>query len=41
MTVLVVLLVEWFVVLKTIPLYLGGSVNIMVASGGMDLYCDL
>jgi hypothetical protein len=33
--------VEWFVVLKTIPPYLGGNVNIMVASGGMNLYCDL
>jgi hypothetical protein len=41
MTVLVLLLVEWYVVLKTIPPYLGGSVNIMVDSGDMTLYCDL
>jgi hypothetical protein len=41
MTVLVLLPIEWSVVLKTIPPSLGGSVNIMVASGGMNLYCDL
>jgi hypothetical protein len=41
MTVLVLLLVEWSLVLKTIPPWLGGSVNIMVALGGMNLYYDL
>jgi hypothetical protein len=41
MTVLVLLPVKWSVVLKTIPPELGGSVNIMVGSGGMNLYCDL
>ena len=39
--VLVMLPVEWYVVLNTIPPYLGGSVDIKVASGGMNLYCGL
>ena len=34
---------SWMVcfLLKTIPPELGGSVDIMVASEGMNLYCDL
>jgi hypothetical protein len=41
MMVLVMLPFEWSIVLKTRPPYLGGSVNIMVSLGGMNLYCDL